>query len=104
MLLVNTTFLVEPELEREWTDWALAAYMPAAKAVGGRSAKLLRILSAQGSASEGLSFAVQVFVPDADAASRWLDCHQPALLGVASRRWQQRVLHFTTVMEEVERD
>lgn len=101
MLLINTTFLVESGVEREWTSWAYDVYIPATKAVGGKSAKLLHILADP--QQQGVSYALQFELADHAAADRWLDCHQPALLGVVARRWQQRVLHFTTVMEEVER-
>lgn len=100
MFLVNTTFLVADGLEDEWVDWAYGVYVPAAVADGGRCTLLMRILSPQPEAS---SYALQVQWSDAAAASRWRNEYQPVLLDEMARRWQQRVLHFTTLMEEVER-
>ena len=51
-----------------------------------------------------MTYALQIQCDGMPEASDWLDKLQPVLLDEISRRWGQRVLHFTTMMEEVERD
>ncbi|MDE5895388.1 MAG: DUF4286 family protein [Muribaculum intestinale] len=102
MILVNTTFLVESGLEGEWTVWAHTVYIPTAVSAGYRHPLLMRVFSQEDNG--GTTYALQIQCDGMPEASDWLDKLQPVLLDEISRRWGQRVLHFTTMMEEVERD
>ncbi len=99
MIMINTTFLVEPALIEEWTKWIHADYIPAMLEAGATSPLALRILSTE--ESEGVSFAVQGLWPDKKAAAEWNEGAQTRLLGEGFSRWGSRVLYFTTLMEEV---
>lgn len=102
MVLVNTTFHVDTGLDDEWTEWAHAVYIATASSAGYRHPLLMRLCSREED-SPGTTYALQIQCDGPREASDWLDKLQPGLLQEAARRWSQRVLHFTTVMEEVER-
>jgi hypothetical protein len=102
MILVNTTFLVEYGLENEWIDWAHTVYIATATSVGHRNPLLMRVFSKE--ENGGTTFALQIQCDGKADADEWLTKLQPGLLKEISTRWGQRVLHFTTMMEEVERD
>lgn len=102
MILVNTTFHVESGLESEWIDWAHGVYIATAVSAGYRHPLLMRIFSREDNG--GTTYALQIQCDGPREAADWLDRLQPGLLDEIAGRWQQRVLHFTTMMEEVTRD
>lgn len=101
MILINTTFCVEPSVSDAWRNWIFDTYIPSAESAGYgfRNPLVLRIL-AQNDGAE--SFAVQLQACDLVAAQMWIDREQQRLLADAYSAWGDKVLSFTTLMEGVQ--
>ncbi|MCM1505202.1 MAG: DUF4286 family protein [Muribaculum sp.] len=99
MIVVNTTFHVETAVEREWVAWIHATYLAMAVATGVMYSPLfMRIRS---HVEGGTAYALQMQAESESDAERWLDDIQPKLLTEMYSHWGERVLYFTTIMDEV---
>lgn len=98
-MIVNTTFYVEPALKSEFEGWASDCYVAAAvKSTGYVSSMVMRLLV---EIEAGAGYAVQLRFADDDAARHWDNAVAPELLSAAAKRWGERMVHFTTFMEEL---
>ena len=89
-MIVNTTFYVEPALKSEFEGWARDCYVAAAvKSTGYVSSMVMRLLV---EIEAGAGYAVQF---------RLVNPVGPELLAAAAKRWGERMVHFTTFMEEL---
>lgn len=100
MMLVNTTFSVELSVMSEWLAWAKETYTAAALTNGLTDPLILRILAP--AEDDTVNFAVQARGAET-IVEKWLDSRQAELLASAAARWGKRVLHFTTIMEVIEK-
>lgn len=98
-MIVNTTFVVDRDIAEAWLTWLRMAYIAEATAYGGMTSPQLARIVAPEAAGEADSYALQMRTSDAD---RWLTSLQPDLLQRMAGQWGKRVLHFTTLMEEVD--
>lgn len=98
-MIVNTTFVVDRDIAEAWLTWLRMAYIAEATAYGGMTSPQLARIVAPEAADEANSYALQMRTSDTD---RWLTSLQPDLLQRMAGRWGKRVLHFTTLMEEVD--
>ncbi len=99
MILINTTFHVESDVEKEWVAWVHATYLALATAEGTALSPLfLKIMSQM---EGGVGYAVQVQAGSQSDVDMWLGEMQPKLLSEMYGRWGDKVLFFTTLMEEV---
>lgn len=96
MIIVNTTFYVEASLEKEFVSWVKNTYIPGSALTRPSVAKILGVVE------EGMTaFAVRMYAPTIAAAEAW-DNGQGALLrGMLAGKYGQRILHFTTMMENI---
>lgn len=99
MIVVNTTFHVEAAVEREWVAWIHATYLAIAASTGIIFSPLFLRIRSQ--VEGGVAYAVQMQTESESDAERWLDEMQPKLLAEMYSHWGERVLYFTTVMDEV---
>ncbi len=99
-MIVNTTFCVEEPLVSEFIEWGKCVYIETARRdCAMRDTIIMRILAP----SEGntVNFAIQFRCDGNERLVEWIDSYQPVLLDSAAKKWEQRVLHFTTLMEEM---
>lgn len=101
MLIINTTFQVSESCEEEWTRWVRTKYIPEVIAPGllvePRFYKLL-IENEAGNQS----YAIQFQVKDLDTLDSWFKKYGEKLQTVLNERFQEKVLSFSTVMENLE--
>lgn len=98
-MIINTTFHVAPEAEAGFKKWVLDTYIPYATDDCGLSAPLFmrRLADMEG----GTGYAVQLRSASVQATEQWLECQQPVKLAEMASMWADKVMYFTTVMEEV---
>ncbi|MDE5728493.1 MAG: DUF4286 family protein [Duncaniella sp.] len=97
MTILNTTFYVDAMLEREFLAWLKESYMPASPLSGGSVARIMAEVEPGFS-----SFAVRFEAGDLGEAMAWNDGEGAILRGaLCDRLGVQRVLHFSTFMEEI---
>lgn len=99
MIVANTTFHVESSVEHEWVAWVHATYLAIATSAGVACSPLfLKIMSP---VEGGVCYAVQLQAESEATVDGWLNELQPKLLAEMHSRWGEKVLFFTTLMEEV---
>lgn len=100
MILINTTFYVESSVETEFLRWVRTDYLPSATSLAGFSYPSLARLMLE--PQDGMTgYAVQVHAKDPETAVSWHDAEGARLRGELSARFGQRVLFFTTYMEQL---
>ena len=98
-MIINTTFHVAYEVEPDFKKWILNTYIPYANVDCGLSDPLfMRILADM---EGGTGYAVQLKSASVEATEQWLECQQPVKLAEMSSIWADKVMYFTTLMEEV---
>lgn len=102
MILLNTTFIVHKSIERDFVYWIHETYIPAAEESGIFSDSILSRIMTQ-TDPEGTNYAVQMRAVSHDLAEKWHDCQAADLKNEIARTWGQKVLHFTTFMEILNR-
>lgn len=110
MILINTTFAVEPSILDEFIEWVSKDLRhEAEKIVEGKHFLLTHILKQEGedggmkNAVE-LTYAFQFRVKSIERAQRWMGFLSTIILGDAMKRWGAKLLHFTTLMNVVPLD
>ncbi len=100
MILINTTFYVDASVDAEFHTWVREHYFPCALAEDAFARPFFaRLMLEQ---QEGMTgYAVQICAPTHEAAIQWHDGPAASLRGDLSRRFGQRILFFTTYMEEI---
>lgn len=98
MILLNTTFAIDPVLSSEVTEWLKNEYIPAATACGFTGTLLSRVLTDAADA-DAVSLALQMVGADTDAIQSWHQGRGAQLMAVIERRWPRRVLPFVTHLE-----
>ncbi len=101
MLIYNTTYHVEEELDRNFLIWIRECYIPEVKKQGMLEApRLARLLSHQ--EDGGISYALQWEVKDSATLHRWHREQGVKLQEEMSGIFKDRVVGFPTLMEIVE--
>ncbi len=102
MILLNTTFHVHNSVENDFLDWVHETYIAQAMGTGLFSDPIVsRILIETD--PEGKSYAVQLRAKSHDLASKWHDKEAGLLKNALAVKYGERILHFTTFMEIVNR-
>jgi hypothetical protein len=101
MLIINTTFNVSESCEEEWIQWARSEYIPEVIAPGLLvEPRFCRLLIENEADSQ--SYAIQFEVKDLDTLDTWFKEYGAKIQTVLNERFQEKVLSFTTVMENME--
>lgn len=98
MFIVNTSFHLLEEVERDFILWAKESYMPSARSVGEPA--LLKILTAM--SPEMRAYSVQLTCHNLEKTMDWHDGDGARLREELTGRYGERVVFFTTCMEVVE--
>lgn len=100
MIILNTTFIIERDLEPEVTSWLKDVYIPTATStrlfIGSR---LARVLSNEDPMA--ISIACELTCESLSAAVRWHDVTAESLRSDMKKRWGEHVLIFTTYLRKL---
>lgn len=101
MIIYNTTFHIHRDVREGCLAYLKNSYIP--KAIQGgilRAPSLMRVLNSEN--EEGESFSLQFHVQDVDALNQWLREVGKALQQELIGRYQENVVGFSTLLEEMD--
>lgn len=97
--IINTTFQVDQSVEKPFLTWLRNEYIPTAAAVGLTDPQLCRLLI---EVEEGaVSYAFQLRSDNPSFAQAWFEAKASRLLNDMTSHFSQKVLYFTTFMEQL---
>lgn len=98
MLIYNTTFALEPAVEKEFLKWLRAEFIPSAMADGEYfiSHELLRVMGADPSTP---TYALHLRARGADDINLWYEDHGSRLFDTINTRWNGHAVFFSTTLE-----
>lgn len=102
MILLNTTFLVHKSIEKPFISWLNDTYIPTAEKSGIFIEPLLSRVLIE-SDPEATSYALQMRAQSHDDANNWHEQDATILKNIIFKLWGEKVLHFTTFMEIINR-
>lgn len=102
MVIVNTTFVMHPDVSNDVLAWIKSAYLASAIYCGAFAehtfiAKILADIS-----PDTISYAVHVGFEDKESAQKWCEGVGASLRRKLSERWGERAVAFHTYLEQVE--
>lgn len=103
MIIYNTTFHIDNDSHHEFIDYLKKEFIPQSLASGLLTrARLSRILSQH--VDEGESYSLQYHVKDNATLNEWITKEGQALQQSLVLKFKEKVVGFTTLLEEVELD
>ena len=99
-MIVNTSFHIYRPILDDFLIWLRTVYAPSAREAGMNDLRLSRIDFQPD--PDTLSFAFSAAHDDGDEARRWHDTAGGELRAALSEKFGERVLYFTTYMEEMD--
>ena len=100
MIIANTTFVIERELLDSFLQWLKSVYLPTA--LGSNvfsSSRVAKVLTNE--SPEVVSIACELTGESLSEIVRWHQDNATVLRAEMSTRWGERVLYFTTYLDEV---
>ncbi|MDP4278896.1 MAG: DUF4286 family protein [Bacteroidota bacterium] len=101
MLIVNTTFHVAESCEEAWKKWVREAYIPEVVKTNLLINPTLFHLLVENEPGTN-SYALQFEVADLSTLQEWFDNYGVTMQQSMSKRFNEDVLGFTTLMERLE--
>ena len=99
MIILNTTFYVHESIDSQFHQWISQEYIPSALKAGLSTPTVARLLMEP---QEGMSgYAVQLVSESIIPAQTWHDNEAASLRGLLSGKYGERILFFTTYMEQL---
>lgn len=101
MLLYNTTFAIDPQIEEEFLRWLRDEFIPSATADGDYfdTPELFRVENR--TAGDALSYALHMRALSAEDINLWYEDHGSRLFDTLIRRWQGRAAFFSTTLTAI---
>jgi len=99
--IFNTTFLVEEPLEQVWLTHLRTEYLPYLQAQKWCSDILFTQIKPE-TRQDGISFSLQLIFDSKETLQQYLQNEQERFLQSLHDRFGQRILPFSTLLEEVE--
>ena len=100
MIVYNTTFHIHKEILAECLAFLKSHYIPQAAASGLlHDPYLRRILNSEN--AEGESYSVQFYTQDTASLNQWLQQDGRALQQELIDRYQEKIVGFSTLLEEI---
>lgn len=101
MIVYNTTFHIHKEILGECLDYLKTSYIPKAMNSGFlHNPYLRRILSSEN--EEGESYSIQFHAKNIDTLNYWLQNEGAVLQQGLVKRFKERIVGFTTLLEEID--
>lgn len=101
MIVYNTTFNIENDIQEECLEHLKKIYIPKAIASGFLYNPYLRRIL-QNEETEGQNFSVQFHVKNVDTLNYWLQNEGAAIQQELISRFKTKVVGFTTLLEEID--
>lgn len=99
MTLLNTSFHMHTSVEKEFLDWVRNRYNAALGRHGGMGEPTLARMLVE-TAPDTVSYCFQMKAPDIAAAEAWHEGSVASeLRAELTRRFGERIVHFTTYMD-----
>ncbi len=99
--ILNTSFHMDETIKNDFIAWIKETYIPSALQSGVFGRPLLtKIMTVVEPGT--VSFALHLVCGDLDKANNWHDNEGARMREMLSRRFGQRVVFFSTYMEEIE--
>ena len=96
MLLYNTTFAIDSEIESEVIDWIKTRFMPSAiNEDYFSSPQLFKVMSAD---NDVISLAVHLYCESPRHIEHWYADRGSRLFSEAIERWNQKCVFFSTTL------
>ena len=99
--IFNTTFLVEAPLEQEWLTHLQTTYLPYLQVQKWCSDILFTRIKHE-TRQDGISFSLQLIFDSKETLQQYLQNEQERFLQSLHDHFGQRILPFSTLLEEVE--
>lgn len=101
MIIYNTTYQIESSVLNDTLSWMRSSLIPSIVADGTLSnPRMLRVIVDE--AEMGHCYSLQFDVLDEDTLLDWFESAGNELLSAISKRYGQKVLGFTTLLEVLE--
>ncbi len=101
MIIYNTTFHIENSVLEECIEFLIQDYIPNATNSGFLSHPRLSRIIPHEKDDLGESFSLQFHVKNAETLNYWLEKDGAAIQKRLIKKFNQRVVGFTTIMEEI---
>ena len=101
MLIYNTTFHCEKSCYDEFVAWMRTQYIPLAMQHKGVAEPRMARIMAQDE-NDGISISVQFTTTSLDTLSAWYEVCGAKLVEQLESKFQQRVVGFSTIMQQIE--
>ncbi|MBO5249767.1 MAG: DUF4286 family protein [Muribaculaceae bacterium] len=98
MILLNTTFIVHKSIESQFITWAKETYVPTATDSNIFINPIFTRIMAD-SDPDGNGYAIQLRAQNLEQAITWHDTVAAKLKQELSKKWGEKILHFTTYMQ-----
>jgi len=99
-IVYNTTIKIDPQIEKEWTDWQKNEQIPEVMATGLFSDyKFFRLLEQD--ETEGVTYVIQYFSSSFEHYKKYIDEFATLFNEKSFAKWSDRFISFHTVMEIV---
>lgn len=100
MILLNTTFAVDPTAEHDFINWIRQEYIPEILANDSFSDILFtKIVMPPSSEDHTPSYALHFKAPSEEIASNWLETYGARIFSSINSRHKDKVLPFITILE-----
>ncbi len=101
MIVFNTTFHVEKEIQEDFVEYMLQHYIPMCTRSGLlTSPRLARVYGKE--EDEGHSYAMEFTVADIVALERWNANESQAIHAPLLEKFKEKLIGFSTIMQTVE--
>lgn len=99
-MILNTTFMVHPDIEDEVLQWIRESYIPcAAKCGASNDTMLARVLDAN---PDGAAYALHINFDSAAGAAKWNDGAGASIRALLAKKHGDRVLTFTSFLQPLQ--
>ena len=100
MLIVNTTYHVSEDCQKDWIFWVKNEYIPEVTKTNMLvNPRFFRLLVEDEPGT--VSYALQFEVENLDTLENWFQRYGTEMQQTMSNRFQEKVMGFTTMMETV---
>ncbi|NOU58825.1 DUF4286 family protein [Marinifilum caeruleilacunae] len=100
MLLYNTSYLFDQELEKEFVEWMKIKFIPLLKETGTFSKSYFcKVMVAQ--EDGGLTYSLQLLFNTPEQLEKYINSFEPRTKAVFGARFQNQVISFSSLLQEV---
>lgn len=100
MLIYNTSYLFDKELETVFTEWMKTKFIPLLKETSTFSNNYFcKVMVAKD--DEGLTYSHQLFFKNKEQLEKYLSSFEPRVKAVFNARFQNQVISFSSLLQEV---